>query len=122
MTSARDCRGAKTVTHILGILRLQHRGIMAVNLPSCFNLLFFGSIQLKRKKMMSRGTGKAQPTGLCWCGCGGKTNAGKYFIPGHDRKAEAALVKMKYGNIAGMLAHHGFCPETSVRKAAERND
>ena len=70
--------------------------------------------------MGSRGAGKAQPTGWCWCGCGGKTKA--YFIPSHDRKAEAALVKTKYGNIAGMLAHHGFGPERSVMEAAERND
>ena len=70
--------------------------------------------------MTGRGSGKAQPTGLCWCGCGGQTGVGKHFVINHDRKAEAALVKVKYGSIADMLAHHGFGPEKSVVAAAER--
>ena len=70
--------------------------------------------------MKGRGTAKAQPTGLCWCGCGERTGVGKHFVIGHDRKAEVALVKVKYGSIAEMLAHHGFGPEKSVVAAAER--
>ena len=68
--------------------------------------------------MKGKGTGKALPTGLC--GCGERAGVGKHFVTGHDRKAEGALVKVKYGSIAEMLAHHGFGPEKSVVAAAER--
>ena len=70
--------------------------------------------------MMGSGKGKAQPTGLCWCGCGERKGVGKHFVIGHDRKAEVALVKVKYGSIVEMLAHHRFGPEKSVVAAAER--
>ena len=60
------------------------------------------------------GRGKAEPTGKCWCGCGGETRPGSYFLPGHDTQARAALEKREYGNLANMLAHHGFSPENGV--------
>ena len=50
------------------------------------------------------------PDGECWCGCGAQTGLGKYFKPGHDRFAEAALVKMRYGGVTGLLIAHGFGP------------
>ena len=64
---------------------------------------------IKRKPAAS-----ALPTGLCWCGCRGKTKTGKFFLPSHDRKAEAALIKAEYGSIAELLARHGYGPENSV--------
>lgn len=63
---------------------------------------------------------KAERTGLCWCGCGEEVAPGRHFVANHDRKAEAALVKLEYGSIADMLAHHGYGPEKSVVVAAAR--
>ena len=62
----------------------------------------------------------AEPTGTCWCGCGEPTN--NYFHPGHDRKAEKALLEIVYGqrSIADMLAMLGYGPENSVAAARER--
>ena len=62
---------------------------------------------------------QAEPNGKCWCGCGGSTKTGRFFVPTHDRKAEAALVKVEYGNIANMLAAHGYGPDKSVLRAKE---
>ena len=70
--------------------------------------------------MNGKGIAKAQATGRCWCGYGSPTGEGKHFVRYHDRKAEAALVKVEYGSIADMLAHHGFGPGNSVVDAAER--
>ena len=50
------------------------------------------------------------PNGQCWCGCGADTRLGKYFKSGHDRFAEAAVVKMRYGGVIGLLIAHGFGP------------
>ncbi len=50
------------------------------------------------------------PNGTCFCGCGGETSLGKFFLPGHDRWAEAALVKNLYGSVVGLLEHHGYGP------------
>ena len=62
---------------------------------------------------------KAEPTGLCWCSYGGTTKPGRVFLPFDDRKAEAALVKVQYGNIANMLAAHGYGPDKSVVMAKD---
>ena len=40
-------------------------------------------------------------------------------LPYHDREAEAALVKVEYGNIANMLAAHGYGPDKSVVTAKD---
>lgn len=56
------------------------------------------------------GTRRAiQPTGKCWCGCGEATDKPEaFFLPGHDRKAEASLVREQYGSVAGLLDAHGW--------------
>lgn len=51
------------------------------------------------------------PTGTCWCGCGQQTKIGSFFLSGHDRIAESAVVKMKYGGVAEFIAHHGYGPD-----------
>ena len=51
-----------------------------------------------------------QPTGECWCGCGKKTNPGRFFRQNHDRVAESAVIKVEYGGIAQFLAAHGYEP------------
>jgi len=53
---------------------------------------------------------KAQPTGSCWCGCGAETARGSFFVPGHDRVAETAVVQTRYGSVPDFLLHHGFGP------------
>lgn len=54
--------------------------------------------------------GRLLPTGECWCGCGQGTSAAKFFVAGHDRTAEAAVVKAEYGSVAEFLVAHGYGP------------
>ena len=49
-------------------------------------------------------------TETCWCGCGEPTLPGSAFLPGHDRKTEAALIKVEYGSIQRFLERHGYGP------------
>jgi hypothetical protein len=53
---------------------------------------------------------RLEPTGTCWCGCGGETRPGSFFISNHDRIAEARVIRSEYGSIAGLLAAHGYGP------------
>ena len=46
------------------------------------------------------------PTGWCFCGCGGKTAPGKHFVQNHDRRAEANTIREHYGSIAAFVVHH----------------
>lgn len=50
------------------------------------------------------------PTGECWCGCGETTSIGAYFAAGHDKRAEAAIVKVVYGSVPKLLMAHGYGP------------
>lgn len=50
------------------------------------------------------------PTGTCWCGCGAETTIGAFFLPGHDRVAEAAVVLAEYGGVPQFLEKHGYAP------------
>ena len=60
-------------------------------------------------------------TGLCWCGCGNEPKSGAFFLPGHDRAAEAAVVTLIYGSIPRFLAEHGFGPDarSAIKELAE---
>lgn len=61
------------------------------------------------------------PTGSCWCGCGTETGIGSFFARGHDKIAEAALMKAEYGGtVPQLLAAHGYGPDKSVTEAAVR--
>jgi hypothetical protein len=53
---------------------------------------------------------KPLPTGECWCGCGEETSIGAYFVSGHDKRAEAAIVKVEYGDVPTLLLKHGYGP------------
>lgn len=53
---------------------------------------------------------RSEPIRLCWCGCGQEVGPGKYFVPAHDRWAEAFVIRQRYGNIAAFLEHHGYGP------------
>lgn len=50
------------------------------------------------------------PTGWCFCGCGEVAAPGKFFVVTHDRKAESAIIREKYGSIAGLVVAHGHIP------------
>ncbi len=50
------------------------------------------------------------PTGVCWCGCGATTRIGSFFVSGHDKAAEAAVILVRYGGVPQFLARHGFGP------------
>ena len=65
---------------------------------------------------MTRGL---QPTGECFCGCGSATPPGKFFVASHDRRAEAAVIRERYGSIAAFVAHHGFGPGRPVPQAEQ---
>lgn len=59
------------------------------------------------------------PTGTCWCGCEKEVGLGKFFAPGHDKVAEAALIAIKYGSSVPEFLHtHGYGPHHSVSGAA----
>jgi len=61
------------------------------------------------------------PTGDCWCGCGGETERGSFFLPGHDKVAESAVLLIEYGGVPEFLAKHGYAPGgINPRKALER--
>ncbi len=53
---------------------------------------------------------RLMPTGSCWCGCGGTTRLGAFFLPGHDRAAEAAVIQTEYGGVPQFLVGHGYGP------------
>jgi hypothetical protein len=59
------------------------------------------------------------PTGSCWCGCGAEVGIGSFFVRGHDKVAEAALLAVDYGSSVAQLLHkHGYGAERSVTQAA----
>jgi len=60
------------------------------------------------------------PTGYCWCGCGQETGRGSFFLPGHDKVAESAVILLEYGGVPEFLQHHGFGPGgKSARRALD---
>ena len=60
------------------------------------------------------------PTGECWCGCEKETGIGSFFLPGHDKLAEAAVIRIKYGGVPEFLKEHGFGPgERNARRELE---
>ena len=50
------------------------------------------------------------PTGGCWCGCGVDTSIGSFFLPGHDKTAESAVISVEYGGVPRFLVQHGYGP------------
>lgn len=60
--------------------------------------------------MQGKDQKRLMPTGECWCGCGETTGVGAFFVVGHDKRAEAAIVKTVYGNVPELLVAHGFGP------------
>ena len=48
--------------------------------------------------------------GEFWCGCGGETERGSFFLPGHDKVAEAVILLIEYGEVLEFLARRGYAP------------
>src|SRR4051794_32458118 len=54
---------------------------------------------------------RALPQGVCYCGCDTPIDSNKFFVPTHDRIAEARLLAAEYdGSIANLIASHGYGP------------
>ena len=60
--------------------------------------------------MRMASTKRLLPTGECWCGCGAETAIGSFFLPGHDKTAESAVISVEYGGVPGFLVRHGYGP------------
>ena len=59
-------------------------------------------------------------TGEYWCGCSKETERGSFFLPGHDKVAESAVLLIEYGSVPELLARHGYAPGgKNPRKALE---
>ena len=54
-------------------------------------------------------------TGCCYCGCGERV--AEYFKQGHDRSAEARIIKAVYGSTAAFVAFHGYGPRLPGERA-----
>jgi hypothetical protein len=51
------------------------------------------------------------PTGKCWCGCDKDVPRGSFFLAGHDRRAESAVIQIKYGSVVEFLDAYGYTPD-----------
>jgi hypothetical protein len=60
------------------------------------------------------------PTGECWCGCGESTSEGNFFLPGHDKVAESAVINIEYGSVASFLLEHDYGPAGRTRVTSSR--
>ena len=65
-------------------------------------------------------TKRLLPTGECWCGCGAETAIGSFFLQGHDKTAESAVISVEYGGVPGFLVHHGYGPGGQERTTRSR--
>lgn len=50
------------------------------------------------------------PTGYCWCGCDKEARRGSFFLAGHDKVAESAVILLEYGGVPEFLSRHRFGP------------
>ena len=44
-----------------------------------------------------------RPNGRCYCGCDETPKPGKYFVVIRDRKAEAWVIRERFGSIANLV-------------------
>ena len=56
-------------------------------------------------------SGRLLATGECWCGCGNEATPGNFWSPGHDKRAESAVINIEYESVAEFLLKHGFGPD-----------
>ena len=62
------------------------------------------------------------PTGECWCGCGEEASIGSFFLPGHDKTAESAVISVEYSGVPRFLVEHGYGPggKNAVQEMGKR--
>lgn len=60
---------------------------------------------------MVKRVSRVLPTGECWCGCETEVPRGKFFVAGHDRRAESMVIAMENGGVAEFLAEKGYAPD-----------
>lgn len=65
---------------------------------------------------------RLMPTGECWCGCGGETSIGAFFLTGHDKTAESRVIAECYGNVANFVSAHGYAPNGRFWSRAFKGD
>lgn len=54
----------------------------------------------------------AYPVGRCYCGCGADLPDPRgFFVAGHDKRAEAQVIRDRYGNVPNFLIAHGYGPD-----------
>jgi hypothetical protein len=59
----------------------------------------------------------AYPVGRCYCCCQTElTDPRGFFVPGHDKRAEAQVIRDRYGNVANFLIAHGYGPDGPPRR------
>jgi hypothetical protein len=62
---------------------------------------------------------RMMPTGECWCGCRGETGVGSFFLSGHDKVAESAVVMVEYGGVPEFMERHGYGPARGKKNPRE---
>ena len=67
--------------------------------------------------MVRKQVPEVYPTGRCYCGCGAEIPPQSYFVSGHDKRAEGAVIRGEYGSVARFLAAHGYGPGKTDKKA-----
>ncbi len=66
-------------------------------------------------------TKRLLPTGERWRGCGAETAIGSFFLSGHDKAAESAVISVEYGGVPTFLVRHGYGPGgKNPRREADR--
>ena len=46
---------------------------------------------------------------------GAETTIGSFFLPGHDKTAESAVISLEYGGVPEFLVQHGYGPGGKAR-------
>ena len=67
-------------------------------------------VAVLRRQLKMDSSERLLPTGECWCGCGTDTAIGSFFLSGHDKTAESAVISVEYGGVPEFLKHHGYGP------------
>ncbi len=58
------------------------------------------------------------PVGSCWCGCGGETRPVSFFLPGHDKVAESAVILVECSGVPEFLERPKYSPSGKNPRAA----
>ena len=90
------------------------RNVSLKSIQECPNSLVSGDIRMASTKRLL-------PTGECRCGCGAETVVVSFFLPGHDKAAESAVISVESGGVPRFLIQYGDGPEgKSPRREVDR--